>query len=73
MSRRRFEVVIVGARCAGAALAVYLSRSGARVLVVDQGSPGAPMELETLVVAHVAGKERLRRLLLKAAHVAGAA
>jgi hypothetical protein len=52
---------------------VYLSRSGARVLVVDQGSPGAPMELETLVVAHVAGKERLRRLLLKAAHVAGAA
>src|SRR5215475_1891382 len=33
----KFDVVIVGARCAGAATALLLARAGARVLVVDRG------------------------------------
>jgi 2-polyprenyl-6-methoxyphenol hydroxylase-like FAD-dependent oxidoreductase len=32
----RFDVIIVGARCAGSPLAAFLARSGARVCVVDQ-------------------------------------
>src|SRR5262245_40099841 len=32
----KFDVVIVGARCAGAATALLLARAGARVLVVDR-------------------------------------
>jgi 2-polyprenyl-6-methoxyphenol hydroxylase-like FAD-dependent oxidoreductase len=35
-----YDVVIVGARCAGAATAMLLARSGARVLLVDRGAPG---------------------------------
>lgn len=34
--RDRFDVIIVGARCAGSPLAVFLARSGVRVCVVDQ-------------------------------------
>lgn len=33
----RFDVVVVGARCAGAATAMLLARAGARVLLVDRG------------------------------------
>jgi 2-polyprenyl-6-methoxyphenol hydroxylase-like FAD-dependent oxidoreductase len=33
-----FDAVIVGARCAGAATALLLSRAGARVLLVEKGS-----------------------------------
>ena len=36
-----YDVVIVGARCAGAATAMLLSRMGARVLVVDQSPAGS--------------------------------
>src|SRR5262245_1454401 len=36
-----FDVVIVGARCAGAATALLLARAGARVLVVDKGVYGS--------------------------------
>ena len=32
----RFDIVIVGARCAGAALATFLARLGAKVLVVER-------------------------------------
>ncbi len=32
----RYDVVIVGARCAGAATAMLLARSGAQVLLVDR-------------------------------------
>ncbi|HUK68382.1 MAG TPA: FAD-dependent monooxygenase [Streptosporangiaceae bacterium] len=32
----RFDVVIVGARCAGAPLAALLARDGVRVAVVEQ-------------------------------------
>ena len=36
-----YDVVVVGARPAGAATALLLSRAGLRVLVVDRSSPGA--------------------------------
>ena len=36
----KVDVVIVGARCAGAATALLLARAGARVLVVDRGAYG---------------------------------
>ncbi len=37
----RYDVVIVGARCAGAATAMLLARYGLRVLAVDRGQYGA--------------------------------
>ena len=37
----KFDAVIVGARCAGAATALLLARAGARVLVVDRGMGGS--------------------------------
>jgi 2-polyprenyl-6-methoxyphenol hydroxylase-like FAD-dependent oxidoreductase len=40
-TRRRYDVVVVGARAAGAGTALLLARAGARVLVVDQAPPGA--------------------------------
>jgi 2-polyprenyl-6-methoxyphenol hydroxylase-like FAD-dependent oxidoreductase len=36
----RYDVVVAGARCAGAATAMLLARSGLRVLVVDRGQYG---------------------------------
>ena len=36
-----YDVVIVGARCAGAATALFLARSGAKVLVVDRQAYGS--------------------------------
>jgi flavin-dependent dehydrogenase len=36
----KFDVVVVGARCAGAATAMLLARAGARVLLVDRGVYG---------------------------------
>ena len=38
---RRYDVVVVGARCAGAATAMLLARRGLRVLVVDRERYGA--------------------------------
>lgn len=37
----RYDAVIIGARCAGAATALLLARSGAKVLVVDRQSYGS--------------------------------
>jgi 2-polyprenyl-6-methoxyphenol hydroxylase-like FAD-dependent oxidoreductase len=37
----RYDVVIIGARCAGAATALLLARSGAKVLVVDRRAYGS--------------------------------
>jgi flavin-dependent dehydrogenase len=37
----KVDVIIVGARCAGAATALLLARAGARVLLVDKGMYGA--------------------------------
>jgi 2-polyprenyl-6-methoxyphenol hydroxylase-like FAD-dependent oxidoreductase len=39
--REHYDVVIVGARCAGAATAMLLARAGARVLVVDRQPYGS--------------------------------
>jgi flavin-dependent dehydrogenase len=36
----RYDVIVVGARCAGAATAMLLARAGHRVLVVDRGRYG---------------------------------
>jgi len=36
-----YDVVIVGARCAGAATAMLLARSGAQVLLVDRQKYGS--------------------------------
>jgi len=36
----KVDIVVVGARCAGAATAMLLARGGARVLVVDRGRSG---------------------------------
>jgi 2-polyprenyl-6-methoxyphenol hydroxylase-like FAD-dependent oxidoreductase len=42
MSRKeRFEVLVVGARCAGAAAAMLMARRGMRVLAVDRGAYGS--------------------------------
>jgi len=40
-AKSRYDVVIVGARCAGAATALLLARAGLDVLLVEQGSRGA--------------------------------
>jgi flavin-dependent dehydrogenase len=40
-AKSKYDVVIVGARCAGAATALLLARAGLAVLVVEQGSRGA--------------------------------
>ncbi len=37
----RYDAVVVGARCAGAATAMLLARAGARVLLVDRDARGA--------------------------------
>src|SRR4051794_20449131 len=37
-NRKSYDVLIAGARCAGAATAMLLARSGLRVLAVDHGS-----------------------------------
>ena len=36
----RYDVVIAGARCAGASTALLLARAGHRVLLVDRGRYG---------------------------------
>jgi flavin-dependent dehydrogenase len=41
------DVVIVGARCAGAALATYLARSGAKVLVVEAAKLPSDLRMST--------------------------
>ena len=38
--KKDFDVLVVGARCAGAATALLLARAGARVLVIDRGVYG---------------------------------
>src|SRR6186997_3321607 len=40
-SGMKVDVVIVGARCAGAATGLLLARAGARVLIVDRGAYGS--------------------------------
>src|SRR4051794_17256611 len=40
VSHEYYDVLIVGARCAGAATAMLMARAGMRVLLVDRGSYG---------------------------------
>ena len=40
IQRDRYDVVVAGARCAGASTAMLLARSGLRVLVVDPARRG---------------------------------
>ncbi|HKK26874.1 MAG TPA: NAD(P)/FAD-dependent oxidoreductase [Gemmatimonadota bacterium] len=48
MSARDFDVVVIGARCAGAPLATFLAREGVRVLVVDR----APLPSDQVLSTH---------------------
>ena len=41
IARSKYDVVIAGARCAGASTAMLLARRGLRVLVVDPESRGS--------------------------------
>jgi 2-polyprenyl-6-methoxyphenol hydroxylase-like FAD-dependent oxidoreductase len=55
----RYDIVIIGARCAGAATALLLARSGAKVLVVDsQGYGSDTMSTHALMRGAVLQLER---------------
>jgi 2-polyprenyl-6-methoxyphenol hydroxylase-like FAD-dependent oxidoreductase len=56
----RFDVVIVGARCAGSPLAVFLARAGLSVCVVDQA--GFPSDTLSTHMFQLSGIEVLQRL-----------
>jgi flavin-dependent dehydrogenase len=56
-----YDAVIVGARCAGAALATYLARSGASVIVLEAGRLGTDQVLSTHTI-HPAGMDFLDEL-----------
>lgn len=58
--------MIIGARCAGAALATYLGRAGARVLLVDKSPLPSDVVLSTHTL-HPAGSRVLAELGLLAA------
>jgi flavin-dependent dehydrogenase len=49
----RFDVVIVGARCAGASLATWLARAGRRVLLLDAARLPSDMVMSTHFVQSV--------------------
>ena len=55
-----YDVIVVGARCAGAPTAMLLARRGYRVLLVDAAELPSDMRLSTHLV-HPSGAERLRR------------
>jgi glycine/D-amino acid oxidase-like deaminating enzyme len=40
VAERRYDVILVGGRCAGAGLATYLAREGASVLVLEADGLG---------------------------------
>src|SRR5262245_12043439 len=65
-----YDVVVVGARCAGAATAMLLARGGASVLVVEQGSRGADT-LSTLALMRGGVLQLARWGLLDAIRAAG--
>lgn len=56
-----YDLVIIGARCAGAAFAAFASRAGARVLLVDRAALPSDLVLSTHTL-HPAGARVLRRL-----------
>lgn len=60
------DVVVVGARCAGAALATYLARAGVSVVVLEAGRLGTDQVVSTHTV-HPAGMDVLDELGVGAA------
>jgi flavin-dependent dehydrogenase len=68
--RPSYDVVIVGARCAGAATAMLLARAGLDVLVVEQGACGADT-LSTLALMRTGVLQLSRWGLLDAVKAAG--
>jgi 2-polyprenyl-6-methoxyphenol hydroxylase-like FAD-dependent oxidoreductase len=67
----RFDVVIVGARCAGSPLATFLARAGLSVCVVDQS--GFPSDTLSTHMFQLSGIEILQKLgVLEAVLASGA-
>lgn len=66
MSRTNCDVVVVGARCAGAALATHLARRGASVVVLEAGRLGTDQVLSTHTI-HPSGMDQLDELGVGAA------
>jgi flavin-dependent dehydrogenase len=66
MARTTYDVVVVGARCAGAAVAIHLARKGASVAVLEAGRLGTDQVLSTHTI-HPAGMDQLDELGVGAA------
>jgi flavin-dependent dehydrogenase len=48
----QYDVIVVGARCAGSAVAMLLARQDHRVLMIDQGSFPSDVRLSTHLIWH---------------------
>ena len=59
MTDRAFDVIVVGARCAGSPLAMLMARQGHRVLLVDRAT--FPSDTVSTHVIHPPGAAALRR------------
>ena len=59
MSARGYDVIVVGARCAGAPTAMLLARKGYRVLAVDRAT--FPSDTVSTHLIHPPGVDALRR------------
>lgn len=59
-TNEHFDVVIVGARCAGSPLAIFLKRAGLSVCVVDQA--GFPSDSLSTHMFQISGMDVMRRL-----------
>src|SRR5215210_4919391 len=59
-TNEHFDVVIVGARCAGSPLAIFLKRAGLSVCVIDQA--GFPSDALSTHMFQVSGIEVMERL-----------
>lgn len=66
MAERIHDAVIVGGRCAGAALAIYLARKGAAVTVLESDPLGTDQVISTHTI-HPAGMDLLDELGVGAA------
>src|ERR671939_2059303 len=56
---RDYDVIVVGARCAGSPTAMLLARLGHRVLLVDRAS--FPSDTVSTLIIHAPGVAALRR------------
>jgi flavin-dependent dehydrogenase len=59
MGSELFDVIVVGARCAGSPVAMLLARAGCRVLLVDRDE--FPSDTISTHLIHPLGMDRLRR------------